>query len=567
MVKHIRYPFAVQRDIETSMEREVTESLEIAMVMCDLEVQRRGSFHLRTCINKVKGKLFGKVSASEKLSFVVKTYWPFWLIPFEHEKSLLLDGLGLFSRTFYHPEIPNVDEFIQDVSMVEGSIEKVEKSMDHHAFRHKRFVDMRSVTIAGMIPHDELINDLITYMYHSWIDVSEEPTMLIPRLSLDQAKERAQEFISIKEACERDINKLNLADKALLNSVSEFIKEVDIRKKQVEDQYAGKIAELQMTINNRVAELMRSCQAEAEIVITNSDMKSSTLKSQYSEQESKESEFQFRIENNQSKIFELKKRLIKAGEHETGYLKKAIADMEIAVSRDQEELALVQRQKQLIENEVQKIESDKEKRLAAIRTKYDVQIKRERDKITDLVREKEKLLVSLEGKKGFIQEKRESISEQFLQLRERLKDYRFVELEKVCVTPPPRLAEIEGILFPMYIARFGSGESGKYVVLPPAEASKGRFLDKFKGLIGRSTFLDAKNRSFNNVLSETIRQALQNDAELGNEVNKKAEMANLLKSSRAKELLDEGLLLMKEEGWISNRRYDALKSTIPLRFI
>jgi len=567
VVRYVKFPFAVQRDIETGVEREVTQPLEIAMIMCDLDVQRGGSFNLGAHINKLKGKFFGKGYASEKLSFAIKVYWPFWLIPFEHEKSLLFDGLGLFSRTFYHPEIPNVDEFVKDISTVEGNIEKVETSMDRHRFRHKHFVDMRPVTIAGMIPYDELIHDLITYMHHSWTEVSGELTILTPRLPLDQAKERAQEFISIKEACERDIKKLNMADKALLNSVSDFIKQVDIRKQQIEDQYAGKIAEFQMTINNRVAELMRNCQAEAEIVITNSDMKSSTLKSQHIEQESKESEIQFRIESNQSKILELKRRLMKAGEHETGYLKKAITDMVVAVSRDREELALVQRQKQLIENEVQGVEADKEKRLDAIRTKYDIQIKRERDKINDLVREKEKLLVSLEGKKGFIQQKREGISEQILQLRERLKDYRFVELEKGCVTPPPRLTEIEGILLPMYIARFESGESGRYMVIPPAEVSKGHSLDKLKGLVGKSTFLNAKNKSFSIVLSGVIRQALQNDAKLDNEVNKKAEMANLLKSSHAKELFDEGLLFMKEEGWISDGRYKTLKSTIPLQFM
>jgi len=183
------------------------------------------------------------------------------------------------------------------------------------------------------------------------------------------------------------------------------------------------------------------------------------------------------------------------------------------------------------------------------------------------VREKEKLLVSLEGKKGFIQEKRESISEQILQLRERLKDYRFVELEKGCVTPPPRLTEIEGILLPIYVARFESGKSGRYTVIPPAEVSKGHSLDKLKGLVGKSTFLNAKNKSFSIVLSGAIRQALQDDAKLDNEINKKAEMANLLKSSHAKELFEEGLLLMKEEGLISDGRYKTLKSTIPLQFM
>jgi len=562
MVKYVRLPFAMRRAIDTATEREVTEPLEIAMVMCDLKHQRTSS---RFNINKL-GALFRGSHATEKLSFVIKTYWPFWLIPFEREKSLLLDGLGLFSRTFYHPEIPNVDEFIKDISMEEEKLEKVETSLDHHRFRHRHFADMRPVTIAGMIPHDDLIRDLLVYVHHSWAEVSDDPTMLTPRLPLPQAKEKAREFISLKTACERDIEKLNLADKALLKSVSEYINQVDARKQQVEDQYAGKIAEFQVAINKRVADLMRSCQAEAEIVITNANMKLDTLKRRYEEQEKSEAEFQSRIESNQSKIIELKFRLMKAGEHESGYLNKAIADMEVAVARDREERALVQKQKQLLSIEAESTEADREKRLAAIRTRYDVQIKSERDKIMNLVREKDKLLVALEGRKGLIQEKREDISEQILQLRERLKDYRFVELEKACVTLPPRLTEIEGILLPIYIARFESGESGRYVVLSPAMVNEGKGFEKLKSLINMARFLEPRSRSINEVLNETFQGALQNNADLSEEINRKAETANLLKNRRVKELFNDGLLLMKEEGLISDRRYSSLKSSVALQF-
>jgi len=570
MVRYVKLPFAMQRDADTGTEREVSEPLEIAMALCDLELQRgTGKFNIsKLQIDKLfKGKLFGGGHASGKLSFIVKAYWPFWLIPFEHEKSLLLDGLGLFSRTFYHPEIPNVDEFVKDISMDEGNIEKVETSMDRHRFRHRHFVDMRLVNISGIIPHDELIRDLIMYIHLSLSEVSEEPTMLAPRLPHAQAKKRAEEFISLKKACERDIEKLNLADKSLLNSVSEYIKQVDVKKQQIEEQYAGKIAEFQMVINNRVTELMRSCQAEADIVITNANMKLETLKRQLQEQETKESEFQSRIEANQSKVLELKRRLLKAGEHETGYLRKAIADMESAVSRDHEELALLQRQKLLLKNEVEVTESDRERRLAAIRTRYDVQIKSERDKIMDLVREKDKLLVALEDKKNLIQERREDISEQILQLRERLKDYRFVELEKVCVTLPPRLTDIEGILLPIYIARFETGGSGRYVILPPSIVNKTQRLDKLKGLIIKSTFLAARTKPLSEILSETFRQVLQKDAELDNEIHRKAETANILGNSHTKDLFNEGLLLMKEEGWVSEGKYKDLKSTMALQFV
>lgn len=562
MVKYVKLPFAMRRTIDTATEREVTEPLEVAMVMCDLEHQLP---HSRLSINKL-GALFRGSHAKEKLSFVVKAYWPFWMVPFEREKSLLLDGLGLFSRTFYHPEIPNVDEFIKDISLEEGKLEKVETSLDHHRFRHRHFADMRPVTITGMIPHDDLIHDLLIYVHHSWAEVSDEPTMLTPRLSLSQTKERAQEFISLKNACERDIEKLNLADKGLLKSVSEYIKQVDARKQQAEDQYAGKIAEFQVAINNRVADLMRSCQAEAEIVITNANMKLDTLRRRYEEHEKSESEFQSRIESNQNKIIELKFRLMKAGEHETGYLNKATGDMEAAVARDREERALVRKQKQLLGIEAKATEADREKRLAAIRTRYDVQIKSERDKIMNLVREKDKLLVALEGRKGLIQEKRGDISEQILQLRERLKDYLFVELEKGCVTLPPRLTEIEGILLPVYIARFESGESSRYVVLSPAVVNEGKGFEKLKGLINMSRFLEARTKSINEVLNETFRRTLRNNADLSEEINRKAETANLLKNPRVKELFNDGLLLMKEEGLISNRRYSSLKSSVALQF-
>ncbi len=562
MVKYIRLPFAMQRAIDTATEREVTEPLEIALVMCDLDHQRVSS---RLSINKL-GALFRGSHATEKLSFVIKAYWPLWLVPFEREKSLLFDGLGLFSRTFYHPEIPNVDEFIKDISVEEGKMEKVETSLDHHRFRYRHFSDMRPVTVAGMIPHDDLIHDLLIYVHLSWTEVSDEPTMLTPRLSLSQAKEQAQEFISLKNACEQDIEKLNLADKTLLKSFSEYIKQVDARKQQVEDQYAGKIAEFQVAINKRVADLMRSCQAEAEIVITNANMKLDTLKRRYEEQEKSESELQSRIESNQNKIIELKFRLMKAGEHETGYLNKAIADMEAAVARDREERALVQKQKQLLGIEAETTEADREKRLAAIRTRYDVQIKSERDKIMNLVREKDKLLIALEDRKGLIQEKREDISEQILQLRERLKDYQFVELEKGCVTLPPRLTGIEGILLPIYIARFESGESGRYVVMSPAMVNEGKGLEKLKGLINMAKFLEPRSKSINEILNETFRRTLQNNADLSEEINRKAETANLLKNPGVKELFTEGLLIMKEEGLISNRRYGSLKSSVALQF-
>ena len=241
--------------------------------------------------------------------------------------------------------------------------------------------------------------------------------------------------------------------------------------------------------------------------------------------------------------------------------------METAVSRDQEELSLVQKQKLILKNESEVTESDRERKLAAIRTRYDVQIKSERDKIMDLFREKDKLLVALEDRKSLIQERREEISEQILQLRERLKDYRFVELEKGCVTIPPRLTDVQGVLLPIYIARFETGESGRYVILPPSIVSKEQRLNKLKGLIIKSTFLEARTKNLSEILSEAFSQALQKDAELDKEIHRKAETSNLLKNAHIKDLFNEGLLLMREEGLVSDGRYKNLKSTMPFQFI
>ena len=73
------------------------------------EVEKAAVFCLAE-LNREKGGGFFKKRESEKLVFVSKIYYPFWLAPFR-KWTLLLDGLNVTSQKIIYPALPDVEAF------------------------------------------------------------------------------------------------------------------------------------------------------------------------------------------------------------------------------------------------------------------------------------------------------------------------------------------------------------------------------------------------------------------------------------------------------------------------
>jgi len=150
-------------------------SLTVASVLIELENQR-----------KKGGGLFKK--EGEKNDFISPLRYPLTLIPWNDDKYVVLDPMGIWSRPFDQGVIPDTNEF---KSSLEKSSDNPESHLGFLMNRQEYFVDfynIGSISVNGVIVPDELRMDIVSQVNaarNSKVKKDRTLPSIISRLSME----------------------------------------------------------------------------------------------------------------------------------------------------------------------------------------------------------------------------------------------------------------------------------------------------------------------------------------------------------------------------------------------
>jgi hypothetical protein len=117
---------------------------------------------------------------------------------------------------------------------------------------------------------------------------------------------------------------------------------------------------------------------------------------------------------------------------------------------------------------------------------------------------------------------------------------------------------------PFYVACYQAGLSKRYFFLPPSTAGPVGFANKFKGVLGRSKIKELFIPRFKEItaLIDKVHDVAKQDSWIDNEIRDTGEKNNLLKTELTRNVIAKGLTYLKHDGWLSDKEYQTLNSTL-----
>jgi hypothetical protein len=113
---------------------------------------------------------------------------------------------------------------------------------------------------------------------------------------------------------------------------------------------------------------------------------------------------------------------------------------------------------------------------------------------------------------------------------------------------------------PFYFICNQSNDSKRFLIISPSFFGKIDFSAKFKGVFGVNKIKDLLNPRFRTMttLTQKVQEIARQDVEFESKLLTCAQKQNLLKNNTFKKNAQEGLVYLKQEGWLSDKEQQSL---------
>jgi hypothetical protein len=117
---------------------------------------------------------------------------------------------------------------------------------------------------------------------------------------------------------------------------------------------------------------------------------------------------------------------------------------------------------------------------------------------------------------------------------------------------------------PFYVICYQAELRRRYLILPPSVANAIGFATKLKGVLGMARIKQLMVPRFKIITSlmDTIQVLIQQSAVFETEIKELGARTNLLTPSAARAEIEKGLAYLKNEGWLSEKEYDAIRQRL-----
>jgi len=517
-------PFAVEEPEGNQVEKD----LELALTICLTEEKRK----------KKSGILGG---APEKVVFLSKIYYPFWVVPSDNV-SLILDGLGQKVFTVNYMAIPDVDGFIDQINGCEGNIDFYVAVLKANLNTFEEFMAEMKFSFDAVIGEKELLSALLSYI-RGKEEESKAKTAILPLAINDSdAEEIARDFFDHEKITEKELEKLEAAAKKLREETEKIERSINEKIIQLQGAFEREIFELKLNVDEEEKKLLSEkeekmnriksfTQREIEILLD----KSEKLQKEIHKLELQKKEYERRRDKSlkegsveHSKRWEL---LALEAENKISECKGKIR----LYSQTREKLSSQMKESaERIEKEYEEKINESKKRISNLETVYKSKIEAEKKKIEELRALTENILTQIEW---LIDQKRIYLSK----IKEVMLPLKFESLTLVCI--------------PFYLACYEAENKLRYQVFPPillapytGVVKKVQTTILKRGLESRIGTISKERSPALTSLFLSIGERLKIDKNFEIQVAQRAEEVNVLKSRDFRKLLISGLRKLDERG-------------------
>ncbi len=520
--------------------KDFTKNMEMAAVLYLAEATRK------------KGEHSHLKKAEEKLVFISEACYPIWLIPY-NSTTLIFDGFGLASHTFFYDITPDVEVFNKDIQRCQKTTDSYIATLTKNMDYFRAFQGKEEIGIKGLIATPDLREDIRSYLPHmktakkSFANI----VFLKPEMKTREIQTGIKQLSALKKKVGKDIDNIDASMK-LVNSVTarrvEAVKE-EIKRireahsrqtkktrvksrerlRQIRNQYSRKIANTSKKYKRRLLQLSKKqIRLNKELKRFRKEARRCETKIKFSRRRNSN-----RFELHWTKKLEKARKRLQTLRREIRVNRKRTRDVEKAQK-----------------SELAKQRNACCKRIQLVNKNYrDRQGSRE----AEIVMKRQDIATA------------DEITRYITKLMQRMlqkKRLFLVELERIAMSQGKWACRL--VYIPFYFVRYEKGDRRRYVVYPPSIVGDMGVLAKMKGALGVAkvkTLIQPRSEAMAVFLNKLI-GFFEKKPLFEKEVTEAGIQKSILLNKKLRVALAKGLKQLESENWISRRELQAFSEIL-----
>jgi hypothetical protein len=213
-----------------------------------------------------------------------------------------------------------------------------------------------------------------------------------------------------------------------------------------------------------------------------------------------------------------------------------------------------------LEEKIKEIEDNKSLETFRLRSEWETKVKEAKKDLLELESSRD-AKIQIHTKEI---EKLESLTSTVIQHVDsivKLREANLTNLQKLGITQKHKATT--PIYMPVYLACYQAEQKKRYALFSPSVANSIGFTTKLKGALGRAKVKHLLVPRFKAITAflNKFPALIERDAVFEREISEASDKVDLLKPNFVREQIGNGLERLKEEGWLSEKEYEAFAQT------
>jgi len=535
-VVHSLLPFSV---LSENRKEAFTEEMEKSVIFCLAELER------------AKGGGLILKQPAENLAFIAESCYPFWLVPWG-ELNLLFDGLNITAHTLTYNIIPDAKTFMENVERSSKTLETYMAFLSDNVNYFQTPTKTKEMVINGLITDPNFLNEFALYLPEATQVEASQPNMMMLSATIDESTTSSitQELENLKSEFKEEVNTLYGSMKILNKATHSFVKTIRSKIKTIKEEFDGEIKKQESIITPKVNRINE--EYDEKITKLTKDFEKQLLplqKEKVKLEKTKEQTF------NKIERCKIEAKTCAANKDVVGERKwKEKAD------ESKKELTEIEAKIKEVEKRIKEIEESKSLETFSLRSEWEGKIKEARKDLLELEASRDAKIQLHRQEMEKLEKLTSTIIGQIDKMA-KLREANLAEFEKLGIAQKQKKNVL--IYMPFYLVCYKSESKRRYVLFPPSVANSVSLLTKLKGALGKAKVKQLLVPRFKAITSLLYKfpALIERDAVFEREINEAGNKANILKMKNMLEQVRNGLRQLKEEGWLSEKEYEAFAET------
>jgi hypothetical protein len=483
----------------------------------------------------------------EKVSFIIKGGYPLYLYC-RNGKNYLFDGFNNSDFTISYPTVFSSQALKEDLQAKGRFLEDFIEYLSSHQKSLKSFRP-NTFPLKGLINRQELRDEFSVCRKEANKILKEDEAycaLFKPFLSKEVIDNSFSELDCLQSGLKQEINRLNECFELIKQKTSEHKADLDFHLTATIEEANAKISACEEVVNPEVARISRTYKRRILSTANSFDKKISEL-------ESRQKRSRKSVDKAEEKIsdyrLETQRQASYGHYYERRWAKK--------FARLGRELNRCERELERIEARLSGLISDKGSEVTGLGRLRDSQIDYVSQPLYNAqIQKAERIRVVQQQIQKLLNAESDLIDAINNRVKDWVLDRSFESLSlKETVLSTPVL-----VFVPFYLICYQSNENKRLFILSPASFGAVNFSAKVKGVFGYSKIKELMFPRFQTltVLVSNVLELSRNSMEFVNQLTTFATTRNLLSSQEFKKQAQEGIAVLKQEGWLSDKEQEHL---------